>query len=200
MNGSSIKQDQLAKIISYLFLPPVVNLISFIAIIYSFESNHDHRLTSLLYTSLFTVVFPVLVFILFLKKGNIADADARNRNERHMPYLVFAAIILTGYLLIPWDQFADETRILFIIYLLNLLFLFFVNLFWKISAHTMGAGGLTGTFIFIFGWWGLMLLPVILVLAWARFQLKCHTPWQLFFGAFFGILNTLLFFKFLPLL
>ncbi len=200
MNGFSINRGSLAKIVSYMFLPPVVNLISFIVVIFFFESNHDHRLTSLLYTSLFTVVFPVLVFILFLKKGNIADADARNRNERHMPYLVFAAIILTGYLLIPWDQFAGETRILFLIYLLNLLFLFFVNLFWKISAHTMGTGGLTGTFIFVFGWWGLILLLVIFILAWARYELKCHTPWQLFFGAFFGILNTLLFFKFLPLL
>lgn len=200
MNGTSINQERLAKVISYLFLPPVVNLISFIAIIFFFESEQNQRLTSLLYTSLFTVVFPVLVFILFLKKGNIADPDARNRKERHMPYLVFAVIIFTGYLLIPWAQFADETRFLFLIYLLNLLFLFFVNLFWKISAHTMGAGGLTGTFIFIFGWWGLMLLPVIFVLAWARFRLKCHTPWQLFFGAFFGILNTLLFFKFLPIL
>lgn len=200
MNGFSLDQERIAKIISYLFLPPVVNLISFIAVIWFFESNHDRRSTSIFFTSLFTVFFPVMVFILFLKKGNIADADARNRNERHMPYLVFATIILTGYLMIPWDQFADETRILFLIYLLNLLFLFFVNLFWKISAHTMGAGGLTGTFIFLFGWWGLMLLPVIMILSWARFKLKCHTPWQLFFGAFFGILNTLLFFKFLPLL
>lgn len=200
MSFTLTREERLAKVISYLFLPPVVNLISFIAVIYFFETNYDNRLISLSYTSLFTVVFPVLVFILFLKKGNIADADARNRNERHVPYLVFAAIILTGYLFIPWDQFADETRYLFLIYLLNLLFLFFVNLFWKISAHTMGAGGMTGTFIFIFGWWGFLFLPVILVLAWARLKLKCHTPWQLFFGAFFGILNTLLFFKLLPLL
>jgi hypothetical protein len=194
------KEEKLATIISYLFLPPVVNLISFILIIFKNEPTPEARLTSLFYTSLFTVVLPVLIFILFLKKGQIADPDARNRKERHIPYLVFAGVITLGYLFIPWQHFIDETRILFLIYLFNLLFLFFINLFWKISAHTMGAGGLIGTIIFLFGWWGLVFVPVIVILAWARYKLKCHTRWQLFFGAFFGILNTLLFFKLLPLL
>ena len=194
------KRELIAKIISYLFLPPVLNLISFFLTVNKFEPDSGNSLLILGYTSLFSVVLPVLVFILFLRKGKIADADARNRTERHIPYLVFAAIILAGYFLIPWHDHAVEIKILFLIYLANLLTLFFVNLLWKISAHTMGAGGLVAVVILTHGFWGLAALPVVFALGWARFELKCHTTGQILAGASLGVFNTLILFKLIPLI
>lgn len=194
------KRGFAAKVISYLFLPPIVNLASFIAVTLKFESKTGNPLGIIGYTSLFTVFLPIFVFILFLRKGKIADADARERKERHIPYLVFAVIIFIGFLIIPWNDHASEIKYLFLIYLFNLLTLFFVNLFWKISAHTMGAGGLLATLLFSFGYWGLIASPVIIVLGWSRYELKCHTVGQITAGAVLGVINTLILFNLFPLL
>lgn len=186
-----------AKILSYLFLPPVLNLLSFSFVIFGFEREPGSARLIFFYTSFFTVLLPVLIFILFLRKGKIADPDARVRSERHVPYIVFTIVISAGLLLIPWGNFSSEVHSLYIIYLFNLIFLFLVNLFWKISAHTMGAGGFTGTLLFATGIYGLAGIPVILLLAWARMKLDCHTPAQLVAGAVAGLINTLLLFYFL---
>jgi hypothetical protein len=200
MKAIKSRSEKIARIISYIFLPPFLNIGCFIAVISQFEPKSGEPFKIFIYTSIFTAILPILVFLLFLKKGTIADPDARERNERHLPYIVFALIILIGYLLIPWQNHADEIRILFLIYLLNLVFLFFVNLFWKMSAHTMGAGGFVGALLVSFGFWGIAGFPIILILSWARYKLKCHTIPQISFGAFFGVLNTLILFKVLALL
>ncbi len=196
-SDNRVREIKFAKILSYLFLPPVLNLLSFSFVISNFERDPDSARIIFFYTSLFTVLLPVLIFILFLRKGKIADPDARIRSERHIPYVVFIIVISSGLLLIPWGNFSAEVHSLYIIYLFNLIFLFLVNLFWKISAHTMGAGGFTGTLIFATGVYGLAGIPVILLLAWARKTLDCHTHAQLAAGALAGLVNTLLLFNFL---
>ncbi len=197
MQSSLRRSERIARVLSYLFLPPVLNITSFAFVIFSFESEIGSPWKIFLYTSIFTVILPILIFILFLRKGKIADPDARERTERHIPYIVFAVVITVGLLLIPWADHAPEIRTLFIIYLFNLIFLFLVNLFWKISAHTMGAGGFLGTALFVFGVWGFLALPVVIALAWARLELKCHTPAQIVAGALTGLANTLILFHYL---
>lgn len=188
---------KIARVLSYLFLPPVLNITSFAFVIFTFEPENGSPWLILLYTSIFTAILPILIFILFLRRGKIADPDARERSERHVPYIIFAVVITAGLLFIPWANHAPGIRSLFIIYLFNLIFLFLVNLFWKISAHTMGAGGFLGTALFVFGSWGLFASPVVLALAWARLELKCHTPAQLIAGAITGLANTLILFHYL---
>ncbi len=197
MSSPLRRSEKIARVLSYLFLPPVLNITAFAFVIFSFESENGSPWLIFFYTSIFTAILPILIFILFLRKGKIADPDARERSERHVPYIVFAVVITAGLLFIPWANHAPGIRSLFIIYLFNLIFLFLVNLFWKISAHTMGAGGFLGTALFVFGSWGLFAFPVVLALAWARLELKCHTPAQLIAGAIMGLANTLILFHYL---
>jgi len=192
--------QKISNFLSVVFVPPLLTLFSFAVVAFRFAPENGEPWLMLLYTSLFTVVIPLLLYVILRKKGHISDRDARDRHERHLLYTISSVVIFFGYFVIPWGMHSQEIKFLYIIYLYNLIFLFCINLFWKISAHLMGAGGMVGTLVFSFGLWGWASLPVVLSLGWARYTLKCHTLAQMILGAAFGIANTLLLFYYLPFL
>jgi membrane-associated phospholipid phosphatase len=54
----------------------------------------------------------------------------------------------------------------------------------------MGASGPFAAIIFSFGWIGLFMLPVVILVGWSRIKLKCHTISQVVAGillAFFSV-------------
>jgi membrane-associated phospholipid phosphatase len=75
-------------------------------------------------------------------------------------------------------------------YFAGTLFLFLVNLRWKISIHTMGIAGPTTVLIFVFGYWGALLALLLPPVIWSRVYLKKHTVAQALAGAAVGFLLT----------
>ncbi|MGZ4853210.1 MAG: hypothetical protein ACXV3D_08525 [Halobacteriota archaeon] len=53
-------------------------------------------------------------------------------------------------------------------YSVGTLFIFFVNLRWKISAHAMGVAGPTVVLLFVFGLWGVLLGLFLPLVIWSR--------------------------------
>ena len=39
----------------------------------------------------------------------------------------------------------------------------------------MGAAGPFAALVFAFGWIGLILLPIVILVGWSRIKLKCHS-------------------------
>ena len=60
------------------------------------------------------------------------------------------------------------------------------------SAHAIGVSAPVAAFFFVNGFVGLFLIPFILVIGWARLELKVHTFSQVAAGTLFGFLLTLL--------
>ena len=77
-------------------------------------------------------------------------------------------------------------------YFAGTFFLFFVNLWWKISIHTMGIAGPTIVLIVVFGYWGALLALLLPPVIWSRIYLKKHTVAQALGGAAVGFLLTAL--------
>jgi hypothetical protein len=82
---------------------------------------------------------------------------------------------------------------------------FFVNIFTKISLHSLGAGGLVGLTLAMvrYSTYDLrIILVVILIITGltgsARLVLKAHTPTQVFLGYFAGFLGQFLAFTVVP--
>jgi membrane-associated phospholipid phosphatase len=75
-------------------------------------------------------------------------------------------------------------------YFAGTLFIFLVNLRWKISIHTMGIAGPTTVLVFVFGWWGALLGLLLPPVIWSRVYLKKHTLAQALAGAVVGFLLT----------
>jgi membrane-associated phospholipid phosphatase len=75
-------------------------------------------------------------------------------------------------------------------YISNTLITILINNRWKISVHTMGASGSLAAVLFVFGSVGLLFTIFPVLVGWSRFQLKCHTPAEVFGGGILAFLST----------
>lgn len=91
-----------------------------------------------------TAILPALAILFLRHKGVVTDLDVSVRSQRVIPYAIFVlTYAITVFLLVrvalPWTVVK-----LYLGSLLSILVAFFITLKWKISAHTMAFGCLTG--------------------------------------------------------
>jgi hypothetical protein len=133
-----------------------------------------------------------VLFLVLRKKGKLIDQDASIKEERTIPFLI--AIIF--YLIGLWIMIKFGLNIISIAfwfcYISNTIITIFINKFWKISAHAMGAAGAFAAVVFTFGWIGFILLPIVLLVGWSRIELKCHTMSQVIVGSLFAFFSVYL--------
>ena len=75
-------------------------------------------------------------------------------------------------------------------YISNTVITIFINKFWKISAHAMGAAGTFAAVVFAVGWIGMILLPIVILVGWARVELKCHSISQVLVGILLALFSV----------
>lgn len=133
-----------------------------------------------------------MFFFHLRKKGKLGDDEASVKEERGLPYLVailfytggLAALIFTGVNVI--------TVAFWFCYISNTFFIFLINRKWKISAHTMGAGGPVAAITYVIGPAGLIFAVILAAIGWARIKLDLHTLSQVIAGAMLGFFSTYL--------
>lgn len=91
-----------------------------------------------------TALLPALAILFLRKRGVVTDLDVSVRSQRAIPYAIFALAYLATVLLLvrvalPWTVVK-----LFLGSLVSIVIAFLITLKWKISAHTMAYGCLTG--------------------------------------------------------
>ena len=81
---------------------------------------------------------------------------------------------------------------------ISILFSFFINFFWKISAHAIGVGGIVGATLGISYRLMIDLRMILLftiiaagIVCYARLRLKAHEPTQVYAGFFLGMVTEL---------
>ena len=172
----------------------------------------------LLLVFLYTFFIPAISITVMYFLGFIKDINAPDREERIGPYLVTGMLYLWVYYNFYKTGQLPTAYVSFLLGIVVALFLaFFINIFSKISIHTVGMGGLLAMTVISFGWFSygsfalptalfgltevsmLSLIMVILVLAGmvgtARLLLKAHDPSDVFGGYLVGF--TAQFFAFL---
>jgi membrane-associated phospholipid phosphatase len=180
---------QIAKIISYIFIPPLMNFIIFILLTVKVEVP-EKRFWVIGTAFIFGLLFPIVTFIILRKKGKIVNDDATIKEERTIPYLygILFSIIATVIL------FLNNANILAVLlwfsYLFNSIILIIVNKYWKISAHAMGVAIPLAASFFICDTFIYVLFFILLLVAWARYELKVHTVPQIISGAIVGFSIT----------
>ncbi len=171
-----------ARFISTLFVPPSFTIIIFTIFAFTLESEPSKQIVTILNALVFGFIAPIALFLILRKKGRLADQDASIKEERTIPFLI--AIIF--YLIGLWVMTKYDLNIISIAfwfcYISNTIITIFINKFWKISAHAMGAAGPFAALVFVFGWIGIILLPIVILVGWARIELKCHKLTQVLAG------------------
>lgn len=179
-----------AKALSYLLSNPIIGGFGGLAIMLKEEMFLNNPVLTVSTVLLFYTIMPfITVYYLRLRGKSDTFMKERARRPKHfLPGLLGYAV--SAYVFQKWGMMLMTiTSISFLTTSLILLILTFVM---KISIHV---AGLTSTIILIFysyGFSGLLLLPLIPVLSWARVNTGEHTYGQTALGALVGLMGSLL--------
>lgn len=188
----------IARVLSALFRPTYYPLVGFV-ILFTFTYMSIFpwffKLWVLLMVYLFTVLLPAMATHAYRRMRGWNVHELRHQSKRLVPY----AIHLSSYLLCMFVMRSIHLpRFMLAVLAVSLMVqccCLLVNLRWKVSMHSAGAGSVTGALIAyaqLFGfnpvWWlcGAILLCGLVMTS--RTLLRQHTLWQVLAGTLLGVL------------
>ena len=181
---------KIARSISTLFVPPSFTIIIFTIFAFTIESESGKRIETILIALIFGLIAPIALFLILRKKGRLADQDASIKEERTFPFIIAIGFYSIGLILMMKFNLHIISIAFWFCYISNTVITIIINKFWKISAHAMGAAGPFAAFTFAFGWVGLAMLPIVLLVGWSRIKLRCHTLLQVIAGLLLAFFST----------
>ncbi len=183
-------KQKTAKIISYLFIPPINLLITFIVLSNQIYVDTELKLNSILIALIFGVILPISVFVYLRFKGKIINDDATAKDERTLPYVIGLGLVINAIILAFIFELHPLIIALWFSYIVIQSAMIIINLYWKISAHLIGVGIPFATFYFLFQSDAIYFILIPIIVGWARITLKVHTPLQVLSGFLLGALPT----------
>mgnify|MGYP001282522419 FL=1 len=192
-------EEKIASIISWVLHPMLIPTYALL-LIYSHDAFFVMILTDKLKLILMglivanTLLLPLIFIWMMRKRGIINSYQMPERSERTFPFVTtalfyFATWIMMNNLGLPgvYYLFVLGGAILIALALI-------INLFWKISIHMVGIGGLTGGFIGLNYQMlinsGSLVLGLFLLsglVGFARLKLNTHNEAQVYVGFIVGI-------------
>lgn len=142
-----------------------------------------------------TVLLPALLIWIMAKRNLISSLTMPLREERTYPYLIFSVFYASTFFLLRNIGLPSLYYMFIAGGLASILVATVVNLFWKISIHMIGIGGLTGGFLalsykaFIDAPWLIVILILLAGLTgFARLKSNTHSPAQVYIGFITGVI------------
>lgn len=187
---------KLAKIVSWIFHPLLMvtyGMILALSNTYLVFLPSSMKLLLILGVFFITAILPGSLILLLIKNGVAKDTELSDRTERAIPYLIIiSSIILCMFflyrLMIPFWLIAILGG-----GCIALIIAVSINFYWKISAHGIGIGALTGGVMgisHIQGFNPYMAFIILFLVAGAicssRIYLNKHTPMQTYTGFCLG--------------
>ncbi len=186
------KTDRLARIVSTLFVPPSFTIIVFTLLAFTLETESVKTIITILVAFIFGFSAQIILFLFLRNRGKIVDLDASVKEERTNPFLISVGFYLVGLIILISFKVNIISVAFWFCYISNTLVTIVINKYWKISAHAMGAAGPLAAITFVFGPIALFFSIIILLVAWARIQLKVHNFSQVLAGILFAFASTYL--------
>lgn len=195
-----ITETRISKIISIIFHPLLmptygIALIFFTKNYISIFTPSHFKLIIVGITFVFTFILPAVNAFILLKMGRIKSLEMETTGERIIPYTSTALYYFALFYLFYNAQFPGVFKILILGAVISILLTLVITFKWKISAHTVGIGGICG------GMLGLiyriqadmqLIFMIIILLAgiigYARLRLNAHNPAQVYAGFVLGFI------------
>ena len=191
-------EKRIAQIISVLFHPLLIPFYGLL-LLFSINSYFTMQivwkariaLTIMMFSS--TVIIPFILMVIYKRKGLITDFYMMNREERLYPYLTVVIIYFLLYYLFSSTALPAVFSFFMLTITIISLAVLFINLRWKISAHTSAIGGLTSMMIGLsYKFEADMFLTIILlilcsgIVGYSRLQAEAHKPAEVYTGYLLG--------------
>lgn len=143
-----------------------------------------------------TLVLPILVLPIFHRMNIIKSLQMDTHRERILPIMFTLIPYIFSFYFLKRLPILNEISLFMLGAILAVFAALVISIWWKVSIHMIGIGGLVGltfalTFNMQFSELPYLLLSIILagIVAWARLHLNTHSPSQVYTG--FGIGVTL---------
>ena len=171
-------REKLARLTSNILNPFLVSLV--VIILLAFESTSSTS-DALKWASISIAlsVLPVFAVVVYLVRKKKLDGIFVNpRQQRNRIYLLATALAVVGCI-VMWYFGAPELLLAtFVAGLAAIVIFMGINFSWKISLHTAFVAASITVLIIVYGAvgaWTAVLLPAV---AWARMEMKLHSPAQ----------------------
>jgi hypothetical protein len=196
--------DSLAKIFSIVF-HPLLMFVYGLAIIFSAPTLFGYlpvEIKKLMFLIILVnnVFLPVSLLPFFMHRGIISSWTVSERKERTVPLILTTLLYgVTSYIIFRYQIPLFLKSYIFSAFFLSLI-VTVINLWWKISLHSVGAGALLGIVLILSlrthtSLMEYLILAIItggLVLS-SRLKLNYHNPQQVWLGFLTGFLGLVLF-------
>lgn len=181
---------KLARITSYIFVPPVNLLLVFIFLSLNFYDNTTLQIKTISIAAIFGFIIPLLVFFYLRLKREIIDNDASDKRERTIPYLIGIALSIFGAVLSMVYELHPFIIALWFSYIFTSAVLVIINFRWKISAHAIGVSIPFAVLIFVLGSSGYCFIVIPIIVSWSRIYQNLHNLSQVLAGLALGYVVT----------
>lgn len=135
--------------------------------------------------AVFSSLLPMAFIVRGARQGKWDGHHVRNREGRLVPMLLALGSTVLGLAILllggPRDLVALDVAMLTTLVVCTV-----ITQWWKISLHSAVAGGATATIVLLYGPFGLVLVPLVALIAWSRVMVRDHTVAQAIAGALVG--------------
>jgi hypothetical protein len=175
---------RLAHVISEVANPLFVALPTFLVIALISAPDVLHALLWWIMAVAGISVAPFLFVLRGVRRGRYSDHHVSVREQRFIPLLFGLGCMAIALVLL---YFLGASRVLIATVSAAIVacgISLLITRHWKISLHLVGMAGAVTVFVLIFGPILLVLSPLVVIVAWARWQVGAHTLLQAVAGTF----------------
>jgi len=190
-------EKRFATFISYVAHPLLIPILGLLIISNSgtYAADIDERYRQFIYLAIFifTLLLPAALIPLFYYFGLTGSLHFSEKRERLVPLYLTLIFYLAAYFFIKQLPVSVIYQRFIFGACISMIFLTALCYFWKISAHLLGWGGLTGLIVILSFRFGtdlmLILIAAILfsgLIAYSRLRLAAHSPAEVYSGFLLG--------------
>lgn len=200
-------KNRFAQFISWLFHPLFIPTYAFVLFFFtnsylSYLITFKGKLIIVSVVFICSALLPSFFLMFAHRKKIIGQLTMESREDRVLPYIIISLFYYLTYYLLRQLQLPALFDILYLLILgANMLIVatLIINFWWKISAHLVAIGGITGAFISIsyllnmpIPWIIISLLLIGGLIGFARLQLKSHNITQVGLGYIMGVAGMMI--------
>jgi hypothetical protein len=191
------KQKKIALVITVLLHPLLMPFLGLLIIFRAdtYMSFIEHRLLIkiLIFIFVLTVALPLSFLPFYLYARLVRKVEMNSTRERVIPYFLTFILFYIAHFMVKKLPLNDIYSLFLFAVSVSVLVMSIITYFWKISAHMVGIGGITGLIISLSLRYGanyMVMLIVAIILAgitgYSRLMLASHKPSQVYSGFALG--------------
>ncbi len=190
-----------AKLLCIVFNPfylPLVGMIILFCATYLQLLPTRYKLTVIVIVYLLTILIPRLLIRLYSRMNGWKLFQLWFKERRIVPYIISMVCYVACYYLLAYLHTPRFINIILVAALVLQIVCAIVNVWWKVSTHSAGIGGVTGTlmmFSLFFGfyllWWLCLAIIISGCVCSARMVLRQHTLYEVIGGYLIGLATAI---------